>query len=200
MPEIDEAINEAIEHAEKGSGLNSAVAILVAITATFMALCNIKDDNIVQNMEHSQSKAVDTWSYYQSKSLKQHVQELGLALANQHLAADGNLTPQARTVYQTAVTSYTKEIKRYDSDKKKAFDEAKGYEAHYDALNVHDDQFDSASAFFSISIAMAGITALTRKKWLFFVALSLSVLGIIFGLAGFVGWNLHPEWLAKLLS
>lgn len=200
MPEIDDAINEAIEHAEKGSGLNSAVAILVAITATFMALCNIKDDNIVQAMEHEQSKAVDTWSYYQAKSLKQHVQELGLELANQHLAADGNLTPQAHKVYEDSVAKYTKEIKKYDDDKKKASDEAKGHEAEYDRLNVHDDQFDSASAFFSIAIAMAGITALTRKKWLLFVALALSVLGLIFGVAGFAGWNLHPEWLAKLLS
>jgi len=47
MSELDEAINESLEHARE-SKLNSKIAIFVALTATFMALCNIKGGNIVQ--------------------------------------------------------------------------------------------------------------------------------------------------------
>jgi len=33
--------------------INSRVALLVAITATFMTLCNVKDSNIVQAMSQA---------------------------------------------------------------------------------------------------------------------------------------------------
>lgn len=36
-----------------------------------------------------------------------------------------------------------------------------------DAMNVHDDPFDLAEACLSVGIALAGVTALTRKRWLF---------------------------------
>ena len=76
MGEIDETISEAVEKAgESKDSLNSLIAILVALIATFMALCNIKDGNIVQAMSQEQSKAVDSWSYYQAKSTKQNLAE-----------------------------------------------------------------------------------------------------------------------------
>jgi len=78
--------------------------------------------------------------------------------------------------------------------------EATGYQAEYDRLNRHDDQFDMADACFSLTIALYSITALTRKRWLFALAAGLMAVGISLGLAGFVGWEFHPDWLAGLLS
>src|SRR5947209_8807206 len=57
--------------------LNNAVAVMVAIVAAFMAVTKVKDDNIVQAMLQAKSDAVDTWSEYQSKRIKQHLEELG---------------------------------------------------------------------------------------------------------------------------
>ena len=74
MSELDETINESLEHASE-SKLNSRIAIFVALTATFMALCNIKGGNIVQNMAKAQSKSVSDWTYFQSKSTKQNLSE-----------------------------------------------------------------------------------------------------------------------------
>jgi len=123
MSDIADSAQETIERAEKSkkSKLNSAVAVLVAISATFVALCNVKDGNVVQAMAQAQAGAVDQWAYYQSKSTKQHIAET------------------------TA-----------------------------DQLTVQRD------------IAMN-----PSPEALF---------GMLFGLAGFCGWNLHPDWLAKLLG
>jgi hypothetical protein len=74
------------------------------------------------------------------------------------------------------------------------------FQKQYDGLNVHDDQFDMADAILSVSIALFGVTALTRKRWLLGVAIVFASFGTILGLAGFVGWNLHPDWLARLLG
>src|SRR5262245_44576701 len=75
MGELDEQINEAVDKASEGGRLNSTVAILVALAATCMALDNVKDGNIGQAMTQAQSKAVDSWSYYQAKSMKQNLAE-----------------------------------------------------------------------------------------------------------------------------
>lgn len=200
MPEIDEQINEAVERAEGGSRLNSAVALLVAITATLMALGNIKDGNIVQEMEKDESKAVDTWSYYQAKSIKQNIEEFGRDEMQVRLETTPGLTPEARSRYQQLLTNHVKQIERYDKEKAELMAQAKGYEADYDRLNTHDDQFDMAEAFFSIAISLAGITALTRKTWLFWCALAVSLVGLFFNLAGFLGWGFHPEALAKFFG
>ena len=65
---------------------------------------------------------------------------------------------------------------------------------------MKDDQFDISEALLSLAIALFGITALTQKRWLLFVACSFGALRLAVGLAGFFGWNLRPEWLAKIVG
>ena len=77
MSDITETIQETVEKAGE-SKLNAKIALLVAITATFMALCNVKDGNVVQAMSQAQSRGVDAWSYYQAKSTKQAIAEEAL--------------------------------------------------------------------------------------------------------------------------
>ena len=79
MTDISETIQQPIEEAGK-SKINSMVALLVAITATFMALCNVKDGNIVQAMSQAQAHAIDAWSYFQAKSTKQSIAENSVEL------------------------------------------------------------------------------------------------------------------------
>jgi 2-methylcitrate dehydratase PrpD len=74
MAEIEEAVQEQVEHAEKNK-LNSMVAVMVAVTATFMALCNVKDGNIVQAMSQAQANALNSWNYFEAKSTKQAIAE-----------------------------------------------------------------------------------------------------------------------------
>ena len=56
MSDLADTVSEAIERAQGGGGgkglnLNTMVAISAAITATFIAVCNVKDGNIVQAMQ-----------------------------------------------------------------------------------------------------------------------------------------------------
>ena len=74
MSEIADQILESVERASE-SWLNNWVAVMVALCATMMGLCNVKDGNVVQAMEEAQAHAVAQWSFYQSKSTKQHIAE-----------------------------------------------------------------------------------------------------------------------------
>lgn len=70
MPEALEPIQDDVQQHAADSRFNGFIALFVAVVATFMALCNVKDGNVVQAMQQSQARAVDQWAYYQSKSTK----------------------------------------------------------------------------------------------------------------------------------
>jgi hypothetical protein len=199
MGDIDEKISEAIDKAHD-SRLNAAVAALVAISATFMALSNVKDGNIVQAMQQAQASGVDAWAYYQAKGTKQN---LAISAREQvELMRDSSpgVTPEVRAVFDKRIAAYAAAEKKYETEKEDIKRQAEGFQKQYDELNVHDDQFDMADALISVAIALFGVTALTRKRWLLGVASAFAALGMLFGFAGFLGWNLHPDWLARVLG
>jgi hypothetical protein len=197
MSDISDTINEAVEHASD-SRLNSIIAALVAIAATFMALCNVKDGNIVQGMTQAQANAVDQWSYYQAKGMKQNLAE---ATLDQLQLQRAMLTdPKFAPMLDAKIALYEKQVKKYEKEKIDIKANAEGAQKEYDRLNLHDDQFDMSDACLSVAIALFGVTALTKKRWLLALACLFMFFGVLFGLAGFFAWKLHPDFFAKFLS
>jgi uncharacterized membrane protein len=47
---------------------------------------------------------------------------------------------------------------------------------------------------------MLAVTALTRKEWLFWIAMVPTVFGAFMGVAGLFGWKIHSDAIARLLS
>lgn len=189
MTDITDTIQERLEDADKNK-INALVALFVAITATFMAICNVKDGNIVQAMDQAQAHGIDAWSYYQAKSTKQSGAENTLEIIKaQKLAGSDSL-----------IKKYQAEIARYDKEKAEIKTEAEGYQKQYDDLNLFDDQFDMTEALLTISIAMFGISSLTQRKWLLYFASSVSLLGIIFGVTAFFKISLHSDFVSKILG
>jgi uncharacterized membrane protein YccC len=52
----------------------------------------------------------------------------------------------------------------------------------------------------AIAISLLAVTALTQKRWLFIIAMVPTFFGVLMGLAGLLSWNIHPNFLTKLLS
>jgi soluble cytochrome b562 len=203
MAELGETVNEAIERAGE-SRLNSTVAILVALTATFIALASVKDRNLTLGMMQAQAKAVDTWNYYQAKSTKQNLADATadelLALKSVSSAGGSAQAAAAAQELEKRIENYRAQVSRYDREKEEVKAEAEGYEHRYEALNVRHDEFDMSDAAMSVAIALLGVTALTRKRWLMGVAAVFLTIGVLFGMAGFLNWNLHVETLMSWLA
>ncbi len=98
------------------------------------------------------------------------------------------------------VTQAMSQAARYEKEKGEIKAQAEGYQREYDRLNLHDDQFDLSDAGFSVAIALLGVTALTRKRWLLGLAGLFLLIGVVFGLAGFFNWSLHPDGVMAWLS
>ena len=177
--------------------LNTWVALTVAILATFMAVCKVKDDNIVQAMQQAQADRVDHWGYYQARNLREEI--ASAALVQFKLSADG-LPASRQAAYADAIKTYAALVKDQAGKKESVLAQAKEDQNTYDALNVHDDQFDLSDAMLAIAISLLALTALTHKRWLFWIALIPTAGGVLMGLAGLLGWALHPSMLTSLLS
>jgi hypothetical protein len=174
--------------------LNRLVALTVVILSVFMGLANIKDDNLVQAMQLAKSDAVDTWSEYQASRTKLHVAET--ARVEMALIAGPTPSPSAAG----ALRDMDAQIAKYTAEAPRLRQTAQADEARYDALNVHDDQFDLSDALISIAVSLAAVAALAESRPLLGVCWAAGALGLLFGIAGFAGWSLHPNALAALLG
>ncbi|GLH73491.1 hypothetical protein GETHLI_19930 [Geothrix limicola] len=196
---LDTIQDEVQEHAAE-SRFNGFIALFVAVVATFMALCNVKDGNVVQAMQQAQAKAIDQWAYYQSKGTKQHIAENSADMLKTQLEMNPGLKPEVRAKVEAKVAGLEAAAKKYEKEKEQIKTEAEQAAKDYDTMNIHDDQFDLAEACLSVAVALAGVTALTKKRWLFGVACAFAGFGFLFGLAGFLHWNLHSDVMAKVLG
>jgi uncharacterized membrane protein len=196
-PEPDEKRDRAAAADRSTALLNTCVAITVALLATFMGVCKVKDDNIVQAMQQAQADKLDHWNFYQARNIRQ---ELAEATATQL-----RLTQFGRAASETA--AFDEAIARYDAKaaseaQKKAVlkVQAEQDQATYDSLNFRDDQFDLSDAALAIAIALLAVAALTRIWWMYWLSWAPIGFGVLMGLSGLVGWALHPDALTRLLS
>ena len=196
---LDKIQDDVQDHAAE-SRFNGYIALFVAVVATFMALCNVKDGNVVQAMQQSQAKAIDQWAYYQSKSTKQHIAENSADMLKVQLEMNPGLKADIRAKVEAKIAAQEAAARKYEKEKEQIRVVAEGAAKDYDAMNIHDDQFDLAEACLSVAVALAGVTILTKKRWLFGVAGAFALLGILYGLAGFLHWNLHSDFMAKILG
>src|SRR6185503_2799151 len=168
-----------VEHAAHSDDpLAGRIAVMTAIFATIGAFFGymsgatqndalmFKNDSAIRKTEAS-----DQWNFYQAKSSKQNLAELGAVLAT-----GGD---QAR--YKGEVERYNKEkqeimAKAQDLERKSVELEAKS-EA---SMHVHH-RWAQAMTLIQISIALAAITLLTRSRGLQYVSYGVAAASVGLG-------------------
>lgn len=179
------------------SRLNVLVAITVALLATFMGICKVKDDNIVQAMQQAQANKLDHWAFYQARNIREDVARATLLQLQLALPA---APASSQAAYGVAIARYEKLASEQNAKKEALKNDAARDQREYDDANFRDDQFDMSDAFLAISVALLAVTALTGQKWLYGLSLVPTVLGVVMGLAGLCQWPIHPSWLVNLLT
>lgn len=179
--EIPEGHQEHLEHAShEGWGLVRWIAIFTAVISTAGALIGhqaeeIANSAILLKNEASLKKtdAADQWNYYQAVSTKGHLMELAMSLV-----------PEAQRA------GFADKIKKYEAQKtdiKAVADklEAQSAKANEEsaALAVPRGNFMYALALLQVAISVVSVTVLTRQRWLFMIAIAMSVIGL--GTAGY---------------
>ena len=172
-----------LEHqAHSGNSLAQYIAIFTAVLSAFAAVVSyhgsavqneamlLKNDAVIKS-----TQSVDEWSFYQAKKSKMHLMELA-----------SDLVPARTDYYKEQAARYSNESNQI-SQRAKALDEAflKDNEESNRLMASHHQESE-AMMFLQIAIALASITALTRKKWLFALAGVAAIIGTILSIAAWV--------------
>ena len=184
-------------HSSRSSSLNAVVAITVAILATFMGICKVKDDNIVQAMQQAQADKLDHWAFYQARNVRQEVAKS--TVTQLRLSRLGHSQAE-QAQFDAAIAQYEKTATEQSVKKDELKQQAEQDQKNYDAANYRDDQFDLSDALLAIAIALLAVTALTKMWWLYWGSLLPTGFGVLMGMAGLIGWHIHPGALMGLLS
>jgi Domain of unknown function (DUF4337) len=201
MNEVTDIIQSKLEEEQakenRKDRFNTYIAITVALLATFMGICKVKDDNIVQAMQQAQAEKIDQYSFYQARNIRE---EIAKATATQLKLQALGQPAKAQPEYQRAIARYEKLASDQNLKKQSQLEAAQKADKDYNQLNFHDDQFDLSDASLAIAISILAVAALTQKRWLYGVAMVPTILGVIMGLSGLFSWNLHPDVLIKPLT
>jgi hypothetical protein len=183
-----------------GGPMQTWIGLCVVILATFLGIANVKDDNIVQAMQLKQAERIDNWSWYQARKIRASVYE---AFAEELSVPRPNESPEMTRQREDKIGHFRQLAKDQISEADKQRKTAENAEEDYKALNAKDDQFDLCEAALAIGLALMGVTALVKRKWLFVVALIPSVFGLLMGIAGFLGMDTNSpviSWIVQVLS
>ena len=153
-----------VEHlAQSGDRFASRIAVTTAILATIGAIVSYlggatQNDALLFKNEAAikKTEASDQWNFYQAKSNKQNLAELGATLT----------TGEAAERYRSEAKRYNDEKK--DIQKKAEELERAGVEANARSeasMHTHH-RWAQAMTLMQVAIALAAITLLSRKRWL----------------------------------
>jgi hypothetical protein len=177
----DHEVEHVAQHG--GDSFTSRLAVLTAVLSTVGAVFGYmgghsqnaallyKNEAAIQK-----TSASNKWNYYQAKSNKQNLAELSITLT----------TGEVQEKYKQEVERYKKEKEDIKADAEKL--EAAVKEADHKSeaeMHVHE-RWALATTLLQISIALAAITLLTRKRWLLAGVYGATGLGLIVGTMGYM--------------
>lgn len=180
--EMEHVAQHAAEghHGVGGGSMTNQIALFTAVISTvgaifaYMGGLTQADAMLYKNTAAiKKTEASNQWNFYQAKSSKQNLSELAQALV-----------PPERKDF------YAKEIARYKGEKgeiKLAADKLEAEATQWDQrseaiMHVHH-RWAQATTAIQVSIALAAIALLTKKKWLEMGMFGVGAIGCVIGVA-----------------
>lgn len=174
--ELEHAAHHA--HGSEDSSLTNQIAVCTAVIATVGALFaymgGLTQANAglyKNNAGIKKTEAANQWAYYQAKSTKQALAEF----------ARDTTTDDRRQAWQDKVTRYDKEKADIQAGAQKLEDESHDWDRKSEAQMHEHHRWAQATTALQVSIALAAMSLLTRKKWLEWAMLGVAGVGIITG-------------------
>jgi hypothetical protein len=180
--EPHEVIERAVEHhhhehepGHAGSQPGSATthsAITAAVLAVLAAVGSLLSGHAANQAILKQSEASDKWAYYQSKSTKAHIYEVGREI----VAVVAGTAADARS----SLERFDQQKSKYIEDKEPIKAEAEKLEKESRHEFEQHHYYSLGIASFQVGIVLASISILVRHRATWWLSLVGGVLGIMF--------------------
>jgi hypothetical protein len=158
----------AAKEKEKRDSWTRYVSLMVVALAVATAIGSLKAGGFSSRVMLNQAQASDTWAFYQAKSIKQRVAELEARAASGELAQKLNA-----------------DVERYKTEEAQLKARAEDLEKKRDEASRHGPPLGFAIASLQISIALASVTLITKRKPLWAASAVLGSIGaayLVYGL------------------
>ena len=169
-----------LEHAAQAShgGMINQIAMFTAVIATVGAIfaymggaTQANAGLYKNNAAIKKTEAANQWNYFQSKSTKQSLAEVSRDLS----------PPDKQGVYQAKMERYEKEKKEIEADARKLEAQATEWDKRSDEQMHQHHRWAQATTALQVSIALAAIALLTKKKWLEWGMFGVGAVGVAIG-------------------
>jgi hypothetical protein len=172
----EDRMDEAAEREPKG--MAGQLAVMTAILATvgamfsYMAGATQADAGLFKNdAAIKKTEASNQWNFYQAKSGKQNLSELGMQLADEShkpfFEREGKRYESEKAEIKLVAENFEKESTEFDEKS-----EAQMHQHH---------RWAQATTVLQIAIAMAAIALLTKRHWLEKAVFLMSGAGLVVG-------------------
>lgn len=187
-----EALHEhesRVEDHEAKERFRNRAALMIAILAAILAICELGGDDARNRMVNSNIRASDTWALYQAKNVRQTAYRLAADELTRQLASPG-LSDDQRAQAQKDLKSYEKTIARYEDEpgkdgKKQTQAQAKVFEAARDKAGERNEFFDYAQMLLQLAVVLGSVSILSLSRPLLWAAGLLGLGGLALVLNGF---------------
>ncbi|MEY2503943.1 MAG: hypothetical protein QOG27_223 [Verrucomicrobiota bacterium] len=166
LEHLHEHIHHHAEHG--GAPWISWVALSTAILAVLAAITGLLSGKHANEAMKSQIEASNQWNYYQAKSIKASVLDAKVTMTEAATEKDKEKAIQ----YQEEQVEIKREAEQKQGEAKSNF-------------HKHET-FARGVTMFQIAIAIAAISALTKKRRFWYVSLVFGLAGLVFLLLGLV--------------
>jgi hypothetical protein len=190
-PEPHEFIKESVEHhhheQEHGHEPDGSRrdTIISASTAAVLAVCaaigSLLSGHAANEAILHQTRASDQWNFYQAKSTKGHIYEVGKEIVK--ALSDPKGTSQQT---QTVVARFEQQVEKYAQDKEEPMREAKHLEAEAAREFDKHHAFSLGVAAFQVGIVLASISIMVRYRPIWALSLLAGGAGIVQIVIGFL--------------
>jgi len=172
----DHEVEHAAQHG--GDSFSSRVALTTAILATVGALFSYMGGATQANAQLyknnaaiKKTEASNQWNYFQAKSGKQNLAEMGVQLVEGAKAES----------FQAEVERYKKEKGEIKAAAEALEVESTSWDRRSDAQMHLHHRWAQATTALQIAIALSAIALITRKSWLQKVVYGFSAIGLALG-------------------
>jgi len=176
--ELEHAAQGGHDGHDKGGGMIAQIAVVTAIIATVGALFSYQGGATQANAglykntaAIKKTEAANQWSFFQAKSTKQSLTEFARDLA----------PDDKKVAYQSKIDRYETEKNAIKLGAEKLEAEAIVWDHSSDEQLHQHHRWAQATTVLQVSIALAAIALLTRKKWLEYGMFALAGVGLVLG-------------------
>jgi len=156
---------------EGGEAALTQISLAISVLAVLVAMVTVLGHRTHTEAILLQSRSGDQWNQYQAKKIRQEQVSVTVDLLSLQPSSDSAAVQQKLQEYKGHLAKWSDELTEEQ-------EKAKELEAEVDKAERRASRYDLGEALLQISVVLASITLLTRKRGYFFFGLLLGVAGL----------------------